>query len=168
VYVDDYFAVMYDQYFDDVYRYIYVKTGDKWDAEDIVSETFRKAYEKFVFLQEETNHKAWLMTIARNTIIDYYRKKKGVLVGENMELYLTPVPFVDPLEESDELECLRKSLHHLPKEEMEIVNLRYFTDLKFKEIAAMLKKLDDSIRVKSNRITKKIGLLIKKCLGEAQ
>ncbi|KMY56130.1 DNA-directed RNA polymerase subunit sigma [Bacillus sp. FJAT-27231] len=158
---------MYDQYFDDMYRYIYVKTGNKWDTEDIVSEAFRKAYERFDSLQEETNHKAWLMTIARNTVIDYYRKKKNVLVGEDIELYTAPIPFDDPLEQVDELNCLKKSLQHLPREEMDIVNLRYFADMRFKEIAAVLQKPDNSIRVKTGRITKKIGLLIKKCLGEA-
>lgn len=35
------FLNIYDQYFNDVYRYVYVKTGNKWDAEDIVSEIFR-------------------------------------------------------------------------------------------------------------------------------
>ncbi|MFJ8258224.1 hypothetical protein ACIQ4Z_13225 [Peribacillus asahii] len=43
--MDDLFASMYDEYFDDVYRYVYVKTGNKWDTEDIVSDTFRKAEE---------------------------------------------------------------------------------------------------------------------------
>lgn len=40
------FIHLYDQYYDDVYRYVYVKTGNKWDTEDIVSDIFRKAYEK--------------------------------------------------------------------------------------------------------------------------
>ena len=34
------FLNLYDQYFNDVYRYVYVKTGNKWDAEDIVSDIF--------------------------------------------------------------------------------------------------------------------------------
>ena len=138
--MDDQFARMYDEYFDDVYRYVYVKTGNRWDAEDIVSETFRKAYEKFSSLQEGTKSKSWLLTIARNNVIDFYRKKKGVLIGENIEFYFTPVPFEDPLEQSNEIDCLKKSLEHLPKEELEIVNLRYFADLKFKEIATILQQ----------------------------
>jgi len=165
VYVDDLFASMYDEYFDDVYRYVYVKTGNKWDAEDIVSDTFRKAYEKFSSLQEGTKFKSWLMTIARNNVMDFYRKKKGVLVGENIELYCTPIQFEDSLEQSDEMDCLKKSLDYLPKEDMEIVNLRYFADLKFKDIAAILQKQDTSIRVKATRILKKMGLLLEKCLG---
>jgi RNA polymerase sigma-70 factor (ECF subfamily) len=160
------FLSIYDRYFNDVYRYVYVKTGNKWDAEDIVSETFRKAYEKIHSLKNDSNPKSWLMSIARNNLIDFYRKKKGLLVGEELEFYLSPIPFEDPFNESDEMECLRKSLNHLPKEDLEIVNLRYFAGLKFKEMAEILNKEDSSIRVKSSRITKKIGILIQKCLGE--
>jgi RNA polymerase sigma factor (sigma-70 family) len=161
------FLSLYDRYFNDVYRYVYVKTGNKWDAEDIVSETFRKAFEKIHSLKNNTNPKSWLMSIARNNVIDFYRKKKGVLVGDELELYLSPIPFEDPLEESDEIECLKKSLIQLSKEDMEIVNLRYFADMKFKDMADILNKEDGAIRVKSSRITKKISILIKKCLGES-
>lgn len=161
------FTSIYDDFFDDVYRYVYVKVGNKWDAEDIVSETFRKAFEKLPLLKDDTNPKAWLMTIARNTVIDYYRKKKNLLIGDEMDFYFNPLPFEDPFDESSEVECLKKSLHHLSKEDLEVINLRYFAELKFKDIAMVLKKTEDSLRVKSNRITKKIGTLMKKCLGES-
>ncbi|MFD2446488.1 RNA polymerase sigma factor [Bacillus sp. CGMCC 1.16607] len=160
------FLTVYDEYFDDIYRYVYVKTGNKWDAEDIVSETFRKAYVKVGTLNEGANKKAWLMTIARNTVIDYYRKKKNVFVGDEMEFYFEPLPFEDPFDQSSELDCLKKSLTNLSKEDLEITNLRYFANMRFKDIAILLKKTEESLRVKSSRITKKVGILVKKCLGE--
>ncbi|MBY0120539.1 RNA polymerase sigma factor [Bacillus sp. S/N-304-OC-R1] len=163
----DQFTNVYDECFDDVYRYVYAKTSNKWDTEDIVSETFRKAYEKMSSLKDGQNMKAWLFAIARNTVIDYYRKKKTVLVGDEIDLYLSPIPFEDPLEESSELECLKKSLNVLSKEDLEMTNLRYFAGLKFKEIAIVLDKTEETLRVKSSRITKKIGKLVKKCLGES-
>jgi len=162
----DEFTKIYDEFFDDVYRYVYVKTGSKWDAEDIVSETFRKAYEKWDSLKNGTNSKAWLLTIARNTVIDFYRKKKSVLMGDELEHFLNHHPFEDPFEQSNELECLKRSLYHLSKEDYEITNLRYFAGLKFKEISIVLGKKEETLRVKSNRLTKKIELLVKKCLGE--
>nr|WP_106783135.1 RNA polymerase sigma factor [Lysinibacillus timonensis] len=160
------FLAMYDQYFNDIYRYVFVKTGNKWDAEDIVSEIFRKSYKKREQINEIRDQKAWLFAIARNTVIDYYRKKKGIAMGEDIEHYMTPVPFEDSLEKSEELTCLKKSLHFLPKEEMEIINLRYFAELQFKEVASLLELPDNSIRVKTGRITKKLKQLMKKCLGE--
>jgi RNA polymerase sigma-70 factor (ECF subfamily) len=163
----DEFTSVYDECFDDVYRYVYAKTSNKWDTEDIVSETFRKAYEKISSLKDSTNLKAWLLTIARNTVIDYYRKKKTILVGDEMDLYFSPLPFKDPFDQSSELECLKKSLNVLSKEELEMTNLRYFAGLKFKEIAVVLEKTEETLRVKSSRISKKLGMLVKKCLGES-
>ncbi len=160
------FIQIYDECFDDVYRYVYFKIGSKWDADDIVSDIFRKAYEKQASLKEIENPKAWLLMVARNTVIDFYRKKKSILIGDEMEFYFNPIPFEDPFQESDEMECLKKSLKNLSKEDLEITNLRYFADLKFKEIADILGKTEQSLRVKSSRITKKLGLLVKKCLGE--
>ncbi|MBS4174391.1 RNA polymerase sigma factor [Bacillus sp. FJAT-49736] len=161
------FTSVYDQYFDDIYRYVYVKTGNRWDAEDIVSETFRKAYENFSSLKDRSNLKAWLLTIARNTVYDYYRKKKSFLVKDEMDFYFEPLPFEDPFDQEGEMECLKKSLHHLSKEDLEITNLRYFAGLKFKEMSMVLERAEDTLRVKSHRITKKIGVLMKKCLGES-
>jgi RNA polymerase sigma factor (sigma-70 family) len=160
------FMKLYDDCYDDVYRYVYVKTGNKWDTEDIVSEVFRKAYENKNRLKDNPSPKAWIMTITRNTVIDFYRKKKNIPIGEDIDFYTAPLPFDDPFENASELDCLKKSLNHLSKEDLEVTNLRYFSDLKFKDIALVLKKTEDSLRVKSNRITKKLGILLKKCLGE--
>lgn len=159
------FVDLYDAYFDDIYRYVYVKTSNKWETEDLVSEVFRKAFENFSLLEGHQNDKAWLFTIARNTVIDYYRKNKSVLVGDNFEQYLSPLPFEDPFDGKTEKECLQRSLKHLSDGDLEITELRYFADLKFKEMAIILKKEEGSLRVKSNRITKKLGVLVKKCLG---
>lgn len=165
--MDSDFLEMYDQFFDDVFRYVYVKTANKWDTEDIVSEVFRKVYEKIPQAHEIQNQKAWLFTIARNCVVDHYRKKKGIPIGESLELYMTPVPFKDPLENADELDCLKKSLMQIPKEELEIINLRYLAKLQFKEVAQLLKGNDSALRVKTMRITKKLRILMNKCLGEA-
>ncbi|MBK3493612.1 sigma-70 family RNA polymerase sigma factor [Viridibacillus sp. YIM B01967] len=159
------FVDLYDAYFDDIYRYVYVKTSNKWDTEDLVSDVFRKAFEKFSVLEGHPNDKAWLFTIARNTVIDYYRKNKSVLMGDEFEQYLSQLQFEDPFDGTTEKECLQKSLGHLSDEDLEITELRYFADLKFKDMAVILKKEEGSLRVKSNRITKKLGVLVRKCLG---
>lgn len=160
------FVDLYDAYFDDIYRYVYVKTSNKWDTEDLVSDVFRKAFEKFSMLEGHPNDKAWLFTIARNTVIDYYRKKKSVLMGVEFEQYLSQLQFEDPFDGTTEKECLQKSLRHLSDEDLEITELRYFADLKFKDMAVILKKEEGSLRVKSNRITKKLGVLVRKCWGD--
>ena len=79
------FIEFYDQYYKQVYRYVYVKVGNNWDTDDIVSDIFRKAYEKFATVEE--NYASWIFTIARNSIIDFYRQKKELAASEDMEEY---------------------------------------------------------------------------------
>jgi len=56
------FITFYDQYYKQLYRYVYFKVGNKWDTDDIVSDTFRKAYEKYTTVKD--NHASWLFSIA--------------------------------------------------------------------------------------------------------
>jgi RNA polymerase sigma-70 factor (ECF subfamily) len=155
------FLKLYDKCFDDIYRYIYFKTGSKWEADDLVSETFRKAFEKFHLLKGEP--KPWLMSIARNTVVDFYRRKKDIMPGnEEMDNYAYDYPFDEIFERKEELDCLKKSLKSLSKDELEIVNLRYFSDLKYKQIGELLGKTESAIKMKVMRINQKLIEIIKR------
>lgn len=156
------FLDLYDQYFDDIYRYIYFKTGNQWDCDDLVSDTFRKAYEKYRTLNKSP--KAWLFAIARNSVTDFYRKKKDIAVGDDLELYAYPLRFEENLEEKEELNCLKKSLSILSKEELEVINLKYFSGLKYEEIGILLGRTEDSVKMKSSRIIKKLKIIVSNCM----
>ncbi|HEY9060746.1 MAG TPA: RNA polymerase sigma factor [Pseudobacteroides sp.] len=155
------FIKLYDKCFDDIYRYVYFKTGSKWEAEDLVSETFRKAYENFHLLKGEP--KPWLMSIARNTVIDFYRRKKDIMPGsDELDNYAYNYPFDEVFERKEELSYLKESLNSLSKDELEIVNLRYFSDLKYKQIGEMLGKTESAIKMKVTRINQKLIEVIKR------
>ena len=79
----DEFLQLYEDCYDDIYRYVYCKTGNPWDTDDIVSDVFLKAFRHFD--PNRRTHKAWLVTIARNTTVDYYRKSGRELPGEAPE-----------------------------------------------------------------------------------
>ncbi|KNZ69996.1 ECF subfamily RNA polymerase sigma-24 subunit [Thermincola ferriacetica] len=156
------FLSFYDLYFDDVYRYIYFKTGNQWDTDDLVSAVFLKAFEKFPSVTG--SHKAWLFTIARNTVIDHYRKKKDITVGEDMERYTYLYCFEEELEKQDEVNCLKKSLGALTKEELELINLRYFAELKYWEIGQLTGKTENAVKLKFMRVKEKLKALVKVCM----
>ncbi|WP_199614179.1 RNA polymerase sigma factor [Paenibacillus alkalitolerans] len=161
------FIDLYDQYFDDVYRYVYYKVGSKWDADDLVSEVFRKAFERHSTLRENSNSKAWLITIAHNTVVDFYRKKKSTVSIEQLHNLEEPGAFEEQFELDDNLECVKSSLANLSPEDREIVNLRYFADLKNREIGEVLKKSEEAIKTKVFRLLKKLSVLVTKCLEGA-
>ncbi len=155
----DNFVKLYDKYFDSIYRYIYFKTGSKWDADDLVSETFRKAYEKFNTLKGSP--KAWLVCIARNTVNDYYRGKKEIAIeSEELDGYSYDYSFEEAFENKEELSMLKSKLKQLQGDELEIINLKYFSGLRYKEIGKILGKTEAAVKVKSNRITRKLAKLL--------
>ncbi|HYK72836.1 MAG TPA: sigma-70 family RNA polymerase sigma factor [Pseudoneobacillus sp.] len=158
------FIDMYDRFFNNVYRYVYSKLGNKWDTDDVVSEVFRKAFERFSTLQEDSNAKAWLMTIARHTIIDFYRKKKDNVTGEILEQLVHEESFEAKLEIDDDIECLKKSMSYLPEEDQELIKLKYFAELKYKEIGYVVGKSEDALKTRVFRLLKKVGILVKKCI----
>jgi len=160
------FLKLYDKYFDDVYRYIYFKTGNKWEADDLVSETFRKAYKKYKYLRGEP--KPWIMAIARNTVIDFYRSKKSFapMSDNEMDDLAYNYPIEEIFEKKEELTYLKQSLKSLNKEELEIINLRYFSDLKYNEIGKLLGKSENAIKTKAMRIHRKLGQVIQKLMEE--
>jgi RNA polymerase sigma-70 factor (ECF subfamily) len=156
------FISLYDEAFDDVYRYIYFKTGNKWDTDDLVSEIFRKAYEKYNISVK--NKRAWLFIIAKNTLTDYYRRKRDIISDEIIEKIAYHYNCDNLIIKSEELGCLKNSLQELDEEEIEIIFLRYFSDMKFKEIGILLGKSESAVKMKASRIINKLRELFNICM----
>lgn len=156
------FLDLYESSFDDVYRYVYFKVGNCWDADDIVSDIFKKAFEKYKTIN--CNKKSWLFSIARNAVIDFYRKKKDIAIGDDLEQYAYPDVLEDKFDKEAELKCLKKSIYSLSKEEIEIINLKYFSGMSNRELSEVLNKTEDAVKMKSYRIIQKLKNLVINCL----
>ena len=72
----DAYRVLVERHSHSVFRLAFRMTGNEHDAEDLVQETFAKAYASFHQFQEGTNLKAWLFRILTNTFINTYRKRQ--------------------------------------------------------------------------------------------
>jgi len=151
---------------------VYVKVGNNWDTDDIVSDIFRKAYEKFATV--EGNYAPWIFTIARNSIVDFYRQKKEIAASEEMEEYTSKyihqfsfnnIEDAEAVwEKENMMSCLKKSLAYLKPEEQELIVLRYFADMKYDDIGLLLNKSGNSVKMKVFRIIKKLKVLLTKCM----
>lgn len=159
------FIAMYDQCFDDIYRFVLFKTGNSWDTDDLVSDIFRKAFQSFPAQALNAERwRPWLFTIARNTVIDHYRKRKEWAYGQDPEVlgYMQTSELLDTIElQSD---CLKQSLQALAGEDKELINLKYMANMKYSEISQVIGKAESWLRVKVQRIRQKLAAAINECM----
>jgi len=161
----DDFLHLYERYYDDIYRYVYCKTGNPWSTDDIVSEVFLKAYRHYDSSRE--THKAWLVTIARNTIIDFYRRS-GREVPREVQENLEFMSVLEDLERELETACLKTALAQLDDERFELINLRFFCGLKFKEMAVISNSGQANVKTKLYRTLEQIRKKVVSCLEKAE
>lgn len=133
---------------DRVYSSIYFLVKDEWLAEDIFQETFLKAINcvKENRYNEEGKFLQWILRMAHNLCVDHYRaikRKPPVLLQDGRDIF--EVFLFCPSINAEEKMIKRQTTHRLhalmdklPKEQREILILRHFADLSFKEIADMM------------------------------
>lgn len=138
-------------YVDSLYNTAYRMTGNSQDAEDLVQETYFKAYKYYDKFEEGTNLKAWLFKILKNTFINNYRKKKleprSVEFSEIEESFERIVRH-DPDDQRLDPEAqylsgvmddgVKRALDSLPHDYRMVVVLADLEDFSYKEIAEIL------------------------------
>jgi RNA polymerase sigma-70 factor (ECF subfamily) len=142
------FARLYDAYIERVYRYIYFRISDDDATEDIVSQVFLKAWENLGrYKAGSSPFIAWLYTIARNLVIDYYRAKKDILPIE--EAWAIPSDRQSPDEEAQtrfDLEAMRDALQFLTGDQQQVLILKFIAGLPNQNIAKIMNKQEGTIR----------------------
>lgn len=142
------FAQLYDAYVERVYRYIYFRTSEDSATEDLVSQVFLKAWENLGrYKIGGSPFIAWLYTIARNLVIDYYRAKKNVVPLE--EDVALPSDRESPDEEAQtrfDLEAMRDALQFLTGDQQQVLILKFIAGLPNENIAKIMNKQEGTIR----------------------
>ncbi len=128
-----------------VYRYLYSLTHDSSLAEELTQETFYQAIRCSDKFDESCKITTWLCAIAKNQLIVYRRKHPDTLEWE-MTDKTVPSAEDDAIEKINRVECLKK-LHDCPEPYREIMYLRLFGNLSFKEIGEILSKTENWARV---------------------
>ena len=136
------FADIYNYYFPRIYNYVHYRVDDFHAADDLVSQIFEKLFSKLQYYQlEKAAFSAWLFSIARNTITDYYRSQKRTQ-GTSLEI---TADLADPNPEPVDLVILNETQQHLQKalanlnqRERDIIALKFWSDSSNKEIARFM------------------------------
>jgi RNA polymerase sigma factor (sigma-70 family) len=161
------FNFLLDTFWDNVYGYQLKRIQNENDAEDITIQTFSKAFDRIETFDESYKFKTWLIAISKNIHIDLLRKEKKsisqVISNNDKSLHHildeSPTP-EDELITEQHLAKLLRDIKKLKPHYQEIINLRYFQELSYKEISAQLKEPINNVKVKLLRAKKLLAEII--------
>lgn len=152
------------EYEKDITKYLVYYTGSK-DVEDLVQETFLKAYQSVETFRYDSNPKTWLISIARNTAADFYRKRvswqslKEKLLRQNDKKL--SILTDDILIKKAEFAQLYIAINQLKINYRDVVLLRGIAELSSGETAEVLGWTENKVNVTFFRAIKKLNVLLK-------
>lgn len=150
------FQDLYETYAAEVYRFALWLTGDTFDAEDITSDTFVRAWARNSTIRTETL-KAYLFTIARNSFLERQRKERRQVVLEDAYPDPSPGPEII-LQARQELGEVRHVLWSLSEVDRTAFILRIQHELPYAEIARILDLSTSAAKVKVHRARRRLLL----------
>jgi RNA polymerase sigma-70 factor, ECF subfamily len=149
-----YFTKLFNQYSDPIYRFAYWKTGNEDTAKDVVSMVFAKAWEKHETFDGK-HAQAWLYTIARNIIIDGYRRKEAVSINDIAEPTIEDGT-AEIIDRAYEKQKLGLALDTLKEEHRLVVHLRFIERCSVHDVAEVTGLSEENVRVIQFRALKKL------------
>ncbi len=162
------FTFLLNHYWNEVYGFMLKRTENETDAEDITIETFSKAFDKISSYNTEFQFNTWLIAIAKNVHIDLLRKKKSshfVEITDNEDQQAYNVADTSPSAEDEliteqNLSQLLQFIKQLKPNYQEVIQLRYFQELSYQEIAEQLEEPLNNVKIKLLRAKKLLAEII--------
>jgi RNA polymerase sigma-70 factor (ECF subfamily) len=150
--------IEYEKYIAPIFRFIYFRVKNHQEAEDLTQTVFLKAWKGIGKYKKQNNpFSSWLYTIARNTIIDYWKKKKELNLDEGVSDILDDGSNVlQEIENESDFQQIMESIIVLTEDQQEIIILKFIEDLSNKEISEILSKNEDAVRQLQSRALKSL------------
>lgn len=143
---------LYQKYQKEIYLYLYSLCKNRDLAEDLVQDTFLKAI--FSLSDEHTNMRAWLYLVARNLYYNFSQKQKKEVLQDEFDAKSYEKEVMDGLEHilrDKRKRILYNALQHIKEDRREVLVMQYFGELSQKEIAALLQKTPENVRILAYR-----------------
>ncbi len=147
----------YKKYAKQVYLYLYSFCHNREVAEDLMQETFLRA---FCTLERQEEVLPWLLKVARNLYLDTWRKEKKIVDGVEIEKTSQEKEILDTFIQQEQNKRLYQAIQSLEEREREIVVLYYFAELSQEKISQMLNISNGNVRVMLHRTKRKLKTML--------
>lgn len=136
---------LFEKYYNQTKLYTYTLCRNMTVAEDIVSEAFYKALATVDY--ESESFKYWLLRVCRNKYFDYLKKQKKLKPIEDDNEIVSDDNVIDKIIKEEKYAALYKAINILDENYREAIVLFYFEELKIKEIALIMGRSEENIKV---------------------
>jgi RNA polymerase sigma-70 factor, ECF subfamily len=165
------FGVIYEKYYRQIFLFVYKRVGEDEIAGDVVSQVFMKAMaslEKYEY--RGVPFSAWLYRIASNEVNQHFRNAKG---DRTVSLEQTQIDRVlgmvdeEPGEDNTPhyTKVMLETLTELEAEDVQLIELRFFEDMAFKDVAFIMGITENNAKVRAYRILERLKKKLLKRLG---
>ncbi|MGQ0600154.1 MAG: RNA polymerase sigma factor [Anaerolineales bacterium] len=149
----DAIGALYDQHQNAIFRYLWARLGERQLAEDLTGDVFMRMLGALPNYRPTAPFRAWLYRIARNLLVDHYRKHAQTPLSlQHAEAQAAPE--ADPVtlaQHTLTVERLHRALAQLDEAQREVVTLRFLSGLSLQETAAALEKTEAAIKALQHR-----------------
>ena len=150
---------LFDRHHRALFRYFLRLTSDRAASEDMVQDVFFRILKYRHTYQPETSFRAWMYQVGRNVYMDHIgRNKSEVALPEDaQEVRGSETPPDREFQRKQEVMLLRRALAGLPGEKREVLIMSRFQELKYEEIASVLKCEVGTVKVRVYRALRELG-----------
>ena len=143
------FALLYEAYFDKIYRYVAMRIRNEMEAEDMTQQIFMKMLRSISsYKSRGVPFSSWLYRIAHNQVVDFMRQQNKKATVDIDGLPLTD-PGEDPhsiMEKQMDIEDLKKATQKLTPSQQEVLSLRFAGELSIAECAEIMGKSEGAVK----------------------
>ncbi|UCZ55017.1 RNA polymerase sigma factor [Bacillus shivajii] len=158
---------LHERYVDRIFHYIYIQTNSYHDTEELLQDVFFKAARQLSRFEGKSSFKTWIFKIARNVVIDYYRKQNKERLSISMDQDV--IENMGGKDESAENTVLRhiqvdevlKTIDKLPVHYQTVLHLRFIEDFSIKETAEIMGKTTLSVKSMQRRARQALSEQVK-------
>lgn len=152
------FSKLFEEYQDAIFRFVFFRVGNRHLALDITQDTFVRLWGHLAKGKNIEHEQAFVYRIAKNAVIDYYKKSKSSSLDSLLENGFDPETNIhtDEIFRNDDIKMVQGLLEDLDEESKQIIFLRYTEEKPIEEIANIYGKTTNAMTVQIHRIVQKL------------